>query len=172
MLLVSGSGVFGRYFYTRIHFGLYGRKASRSEMQSAADELRDKVAGSKFVPDLLTLLEQAEARLLAWGPGRSWLAFRPFFVTFRMYRERWAITRRAVAELNAAARQSPALAQQHRQFSVAVTRYIAKRLQATREVAEFESYEKLFSLWHMLHLPLFFLLLIAGIVHVIAVHVY
>lgn len=172
MLVVSGSGIFGRYFYTRIHVGLYGRRASRSEMQGAAEELRQKVAGSRFVPDLLTLLDQADARLLAWKPGHSWLPIRPLFVTYRMYRERWTITRRAVAELRAAAKQSPALHEQHAQFSVAVKRYIARRLQATREVAEFESYEKLFSLWHMLHLPLFFLLLIAGIVHVIAVHVY
>jgi hypothetical protein len=39
-------------------------------------------------------------------------------------------------------------------------------------VAAFEAYERLFSLWHVLHLPLFFMLLIAGIVHVIAVNVY
>jgi hypothetical protein len=28
------------------------------------------------------------------------------------------------------------------------------------------------SLWHVLHLPLFFMLLVAGIVHVISVNVY
>jgi hypothetical protein len=39
-------------------------------------------------------------------------------------------------------------------------------------VAEYRVYERLFSLWHVLHLPLFFMLLAAGIVHVIAVHVY
>jgi hypothetical protein len=33
-------------------------------------------------------------------------------------------------------------------------------------------YEGLFSLWHVLHLPLFFMLLIAGITHVVAVNVY
>ncbi len=172
MLIVSGSGIFGRYFYTRIHFGLDGRRATRAELQAAADELRQKVAGSRFVPDLLVLLDAAEARLLAWKPGKSLLLVRPLFVTMRMYMERWRITRRAAVELRTAAMQSPLLRQQHGQFSRAVNRYIAKRLQSARKVAEFESYERLFSLWHMLHLPMFFVLLVAGIVHVIAVHVY
>ena len=75
-------------------------------------------------------------------------------------------------ELRDAAKQSRVLAAQHKVFAQTVRRYIARRLEATRRVAEFESYERLFSLWHVLHLPLFFLLLVAGIVHVIAVHVY
>src|SRR5512139_1944304 len=41
MLLVSGSGIFGRFFYTKIHHGLYGRQASlndrRSKMEQAGD---------------------------------------------------------------------------------------------------------------------------------------
>jgi len=38
--------------------------------------------------------------------------------------------------------------------------------------AEFKFYEKMFALWHLLHLPLFFMLVITGIFHVIAVHYY
>ena len=172
MLLVAGSGIFGRHFYTRIHMGLYGRRASRTDMQAAADELREKVAGSRFVPDLLELLDAADARLLAHRGGTALLLIRPLFVTVGMYRERWRITRLATRELREAAKQSPVLRTQHEHFAKAVRRYIARRLEATRRVAEFESYERLFSLWHVLHLPLFFLLLVAGIVHVIAVHVY
>jgi hypothetical protein len=43
---------------------------------------------------------------------------------------------------------------------------------AARRVAEFEACERLFAAWHVLHLPLFVMLVIVGIVHVIAVHVY
>ena len=41
-----------------------------------------------------------------------------------------------------------------------------------RKVAELKLYERLFSLWHVLHLPLFVMLVVSGIVHVIAVHMY
>ena len=50
--------------------------------------------------------------------------------------------------------------------------YIDDRLAATRRVVEFAAFERLFSLWHALHLPLFLMLLVAGVVHVVAVHVY
>ena len=51
-------------------------------------------------------------------------------------------------------------------------RYADRRFEAGRRVAEFQVYERLFSLWHVLHIPLFFMLLIAGIVHVIAINIY
>ena len=51
-------------------------------------------------------------------------------------------------------------------------RYVDARLAATRRVVEFGAFERLFSLWHALHLPLFLMLLIAGVVHVVAVHLY
>ena len=40
------------------------------------------------------------------------------------------------------------------------------------DLAEFQAYERLFSLWHALHLPLIFMLLVAAVVHIVAVHVY
>jgi hypothetical protein len=39
-------------------------------------------------------------------------------------------------------------------------------------VLEFRAFQTLFSLWHALHMPLFFMLIIAGTVHVVAVHIY
>lgn len=172
MLLVSGSGIFGRYFYTRIHFGLYGRRASRAELQRAADELRVKVAGSRLVPELLDELDAADRRLLRPAPGGIARLVWPLFVSGRMVLERWRIDRSARRQLRVAAASNRVIASQHGSFEVAVRRYIRQRLEATRQVAEFESYERLFSLWHVLHLPLFLLLLIAGVVHVFAVHVY
>lgn len=172
MLLVAGSGIFGRYFYTRIHHGLYGRRATHAELQKAAEELREKVAGSRFVPELLEEIEAAERRLLRRPAGSTALLWRPLFVSGRMVLERWQLRRFARQRLRAAAAANPVLAQQHRTFEAAVSRYIGRRLEATRRLAEFESYERLFSLWHVLHLPLFLLLLVAGVVHVVAVHVY
>jgi hypothetical protein len=50
--------------------------------------------------------------------------------------------------------------------------YIDKRIAATRRLADFQAFERLFSLWHALHIPLIVMLLVAGIVHVIVVHLY
>ena len=50
--------------------------------------------------------------------------------------------------------------------------YARKRFEAGRRITEYQVYAKLFSLWHVLHIPLFFMLLIAGIVHVVAINIY
>jgi hypothetical protein len=74
--------------------------------------------------------------------------------------------------LREAAAHSATIAAQRKRLRRAAFAYIDRRLAATRRVAGFEAYERLFSLWHALHLPLIFLMLVAGIVHVIAVHIY
>ena len=64
MLTVAGSGIFGRYFYSKIHHGLYGRKATLSELQERAAELRERSTKLLMMPELANLVENEEQRLL------------------------------------------------------------------------------------------------------------
>ena len=70
MLAVVGSGVVGRYFYTRLHARLDGRQASLVELQSIADTLTRQVSVVAVLPDLLVAIDAEEKRLLepAHGP--------------------------------------------------------------------------------------------------------
>ena len=43
---------------------------------------------------------------------------------------------------------------------------------ALRRAAAFKLYERLFSLWHILHLPLFIMMIITAVIHIFAVHMY
>jgi hypothetical protein len=45
-------------------------------------------------------------------------------------------------------------------------------LNAVTRVAQFTAYERLFSLWHVAHIPFVYSLIISSLVHVYAVHVY
>ena len=74
--------------------------------------------------------------------------------------------------LDANARTSTVVAAECTQLRRTARTYIDRRLAATQRVAEFQGYERLFSLWHALHIPLIFMLIIAAVVHVIAVNVY
>jgi hypothetical protein len=56
--------------------------------------------------------------------------------------------------------------------SKAVARSIKIYMVALRQTAAFNVYERLFSLWHVLHLPLFFMMLITAVIHIFAVHMY
>lgn len=171
MLTVSGSGLIGRYFYTRIHHGLTERATTLSELQANADRLRGVSLSVAFLPELLDRLLSEEQRLLQ-RVSQCPVLLRPAYAFCLSWLARGRLNRHVRRALRAAAAQSAVLARQRKRLAATTRGYIAQRLKATREVSEFQAYARLFSLWHVLHLPLFFMLLIAGIVHVIAVHVY
>ena len=50
--------------------------------------------------------------------------------------------------------------------------YLKTYFAAARKVLGFNFYERLVALWHVIHLPFFFMMLLSGVIHVIAVHVY
>ena len=90
-----------------------------------------------------------------------------------LYRVERARIRSYVSKsLTKASAASGVLEKHERDLRASVQRYVTRRLSAARRVAEFETCAKLFGLWHVLHVPLFFMLLIAGIVHVLAVNIY
>ncbi len=173
MLTVAGSGIFGRYFYSKIHRGLYGRKASLAELQASARDLRDRGTKLLMMPELMRLADQEEQRLLAVADWSSALIFlAPFAIASRFARGRARLRRYARAAIRVTAARHKAVASQRDRFERVAFDYVQRRMKATREVAEFRIYERLFSVWHVLHVPLFLMLIAAGIVHVISVHVY
>jgi hypothetical protein len=173
MLTVAGSGIFGRYFYSKIHHGLYGRKATLAEVQERAAELRERSTKLLMMPELANLLEDEERRLLAvadWHPLAMMIAPAAIAMSFSSGRSRLRRYVRAAIRITAA--RHKAVAKQSDRFERVAFDYVSTRMKATREVVEFRIYEKLFSVWHVLHMPLFLVLIAAGIVHVISVHVY
>jgi hypothetical protein len=168
MLVVSGSGLFGRYLYTRIHHGLYGRRATLRELTSDAENLRAHSGALRLLPGLMNEVEKSEQHIAAPMP----LLIRPFVAAWRQRRESRRITRLIRHAVNIAAARSRVIHGQNERLTFAASGYVRARLMAARRVAEFEASEHLFAAWHILHLPLFFILVIVGVVHVIAVHVY
>ena len=54
----------------------------------------------------------------------------------------------------------------------AISELVVLHLAAVRKAAAFAFYERLFGLWHVLHLPLFFILVLATAIHVVAAHLF
>jgi len=50
--------------------------------------------------------------------------------------------------------------------------YLRTYFETIRRVAGLGFYERLFAMWHILHLPLFVMLVLTGLIHVLAVHMY
>ena len=172
MLIVSSSGIVGRYFYSKIHHGLYGRKAGLAELKQSAQVLKEENPSLPMMPELIGRIEAEEERLLGARGLMSVIVIAPFLIFIRMAAARHRLRSYVRSALRQAAAELPKVAAERHRVEKVVRSYIERRLGASRRVIEFRTYERLFSLWHILHLPLFFMLLAAGIVHVIAVNVY
>jgi hypothetical protein len=74
--------------------------------------------------------------------------------------------------LDLAAAASPLVARERGRLRRNCLRYVAARLRKLRSYAQFVMFERLFSIWHLVHYPLFLVLGVAVIVHIVAVHIY
>ncbi|MFC3173666.1 hypothetical protein ACFOD9_05320 [Novosphingobium bradum] len=158
MIVVSGSGLIGRYFYSRVHRGYSGRKL---ELRSLREEMDDKLAAlaARGVPAeaIMQRLRPFEADAIAAGASFRAGAWAIIGLGFR--------TRRARAGL----RHELGGAERGR---IAVRALVDDYFEAVRRAAEFAFYDRLLRLWHLLHLPLFILLVAAAVLHIVAVHMY
>jgi len=173
MLVVAISGLFGRYFYTKIHYGLYGSRASLEELHRRILFYQNQFSASfAEAPAVIEPLIRFAQQVLEPRPGvmRNCLLF--LSLGFRTRLAAWSAGRVLKRSLRQKARRAGWSRARTRRQHRALRRRLHDYLTATRRGAEFIFYERLFSLWHVLHLPLFFLLVVAGIVHVVAVHMY
>jgi len=173
MLLVAGSGVVGRFMYRRIHHGLYGRRATLQEMQAQLGAQEGEVR-SKF-----HFAPRVETRLKAFGDlahsrpvGFLRSAWQFLTISLRARHVRSQCMRELKKILGNHAAQRGWERDKLRRRLAAAGDMISTYLNAARHAAQFSAYERLFSLWHILHVPFVFMLVISGVVHVIAVHMY
>jgi len=177
MLTVALSGLVGRKLYAGIHHGLYGSKVRFDEFYSgdnlasmllrragvdrrqhedgelSGDERR---LGSRRADtndsSIADEYEEIEEQLtnLHTGINRSLRFYRS--MNSRISKLRRQIDR---SDLNQKAKK-----------------LIYRRLKDLRSICSLGTKEILFSYWHILHLPLFIMLILSGLVHVAAVHLY
>jgi hypothetical protein len=173
MLLVSGSGVAGRYFYTRLHAHLDSHEDTLEQLKAVGTRLASQSTSIAFLPGLLDAIERVEKRYVE-PPARAYLRLPHLFTGgIRMAIARWIIRRETEhAVKRAHAQESRLVAGHARRLAAAARAYANRRLDAGRRLTEYQVYARLFSYWHVLHLPLFFMLLVAGFVHVVAINIY
>jgi hypothetical protein len=178
MLLVAGSGVVGRYIYTRLHAHMDGHQVTLEQLRQVGDKLRAQAMSVEFLPGVLDAIDQAERRFIEPPQGTVVRILHLFTGGVRAVLARSLVHReikRAIADAltrQSSTRGSALIARHAVQLGAAARRYADRRLEAGRRTAEYRAYARLFSYWHVLHIPFFFMLVISAIVHVIAVNVY
>jgi hypothetical protein len=171
-LVVATSGLFGRFIYTRIHHGLYGSKATLASLGAALEADKDELSHAIALNDNIRRQLAAHERLALKPrtPLTGILAL-PLISLHRAWTKlgvRYHLRQRIANQANAL-HWDRAVCRKVRRDT---TRIINHYLDMVDKCADFQAYERLFSLWHLLHLPLFIVLVVSGIVHVFAVHLY
>jgi hypothetical protein len=173
MLTVAASGLIGRYLYSRIHLGLYGRRAEIEGLLADVDDLKNAIEGGLPLPDdLYAALDAYAARALAGrrGATSSFLALLGLRLSWRSERAR--LMRETEWHVRVASKELRWSWRVTRKRSRNVRRLLGRFFEAVNKAAAFTFYERLFALWHILHVPFFILLVLTAIVHIFAVHLY
>jgi hypothetical protein len=172
-LLVAASGLVGRYLYAQIHNGLYGRKTSLRELSSQlsqtstplqsangfGDDIRMQLAAfadEALQPSNSVWEGVAKSIAIGWGTRMAFLQLT------------WQLRRQLIAR----SLVSTAVREHRGEFERTARRFLRQRLREIRRVAQFSAYERLFFLWHVVHVPFFFMMVLSAVVHVLAVHMY
>ena len=146
------------------------------DYQKAQQELAASIEKShglaKFTPRLVARLDALAADLQDDAIRRTIGIRRSLKWTFTHMFVRLSLWRTARRELRVAAIASPVVDRDRPNIMRAASRYIRDYTVLAGRVAQFSLYERLFALWHILHLPIFFLMVLSAFVHVFAVHAY
>jgi hypothetical protein len=173
MLLVAGSGIIGRYLYNHIHFGLYGEKIKLTQvladfqlLQKDINQLavteKQKVATAKIFSAMEEIIQEQTHK-------QSWLSA----VKNRNK------TRKISTSLNTLMNHLDNYHQNKETAQINIQK-IHNQLKenslilqaALRKLPGLQISEQLFSLWHVIHIPIFILMIITSVTHVVVVHMY
>jgi hypothetical protein len=173
MLLVAGSGIIGRHFYSHIHRGLDGHRATMRELQQELSASVEKNHGlAKLMPELAGKLDEMSEQLRGHQITQTIGIGRSLRWTFSHQFLRLSLVMTARRELRAAAAMSETVAADQGRLKRSISKYIKDYTSLVGQVSQFSFYERLFALWHFFHLPTFFIMVLAASFHVLAVHMY
>ncbi len=177
MILMVSSGLIGRFIYGKIHFGLYGNKAELKALRvnrvfarqqlDKDKELQQVLITDTLINKIIGFEEEVQQRRTVLGNllRIMMLGIKTRWARISFCRQLRLEQAQINQQLNLS---SPDVKTQINEVTAHITLYLT----TIRKIAELSFYEKLFSLWHMLHMPIFFMLIITGWVHVYAVHAY
>jgi len=167
MLGVVISGIIGRFIYTKIHYGLYGRRATlkkaQEELAGLAEDAKSRLHFAPRVEQWLESFERDSKQL-----DRSFTShlFSPLTIGLK----RIVLGFHCGRELRKILK-----AERHPEFRGGASEAIqltSSYLKECQRVAQFTTFERLFSLWHVLHIPLIYILAACAIFHIVAAYMY
>jgi len=160
MVTVMVSGIVGRFLYQKVHVSLYGHRRNLDKMvDDLKKRINERIEHGLEVPADLTQ---------AW-PGNQHV------VSYRSISHLRALRRYLRDPDHGPSRyikQSTDKSLERRGRGQEYLHWLRKVDAQLGQCINLAVYERLFSWWHYLHLPIFFAFVLATVVHILAVHIY
>ena len=173
MIIVAVSGVAGRYLYGRVHKGLYGQKLEaqglREEIAFARGLFAMNREGGDGLDKALASFEAATLSEPHTLGAALWCALKVGTDTASCAR---AIRPELEANIENQGERAGLSRGEINRKKKEIRKIVSSYFASIRLAARLNLYERLFSLWHVLHVPLFIILVVTAIIHVVAVHLY
>jgi hypothetical protein len=147
MVAVMLSGFVGRYLFVRMPKTIRGAELTHDEIRLRVDQLTRELEAASLQPGLHEVVRTTERELEPVAVGAT---LGPATVRSRL--------RRLRARLRDAGVSRP--------LAVSVTGALAERLLLLRKLARLDRTRRLFSMWHVFHQPLVYVMLSIAAVHV------
>jgi len=172
MLIVAVSGMVGRYLYSQVSFDLANERLVLKNLHSV---LQEKVLNSK--PELSDQIQHLLKNFMVISFASPKNVVYAFWVAL-MVRIRSKYLYLQICHLRPASSASQEgavvlkLWGDHATFTAVEKKIIKAYLALLSKLARHNAVKYLYSFWRIGHIPFLYLLLISGIFHVIAVHMY
>lgn len=172
-IIVAASGLFGRFFYSKIHYGLYGKKASLLELKNLINSNKGAIKRVlDYAPKIQERLFRFDDVALQTRFSLIGSAFHGVKIAFMgkwLHLVLWIHLRRMLKIVALREKWTGPEKKKHAKES---RLHIKAHVKAGIKVAEFNFFERLMAFWHIFHMPLFILLIIVAVIHIVAVHMY
>jgi hypothetical protein len=173
MVIVTLSGVVGRFIYLHVHVELDGRHATIKELERDLEKRADNAQHIlDRIPEIRDSLHEYGKKVLSEDIStrkRIWRFFSASWEKEILIATALRVVNKA---LTATARRehwsSSKLAAEQHVYSQTITGFV----RAIDDAARFAVWEKMLEWWHVLHLPVIVVLVVSGVAHVVAVHMY
>jgi hypothetical protein len=173
MVTVALSGVIGRFLYLRLHTNLNGEKLLLSQLHKKLHADSSAAARLRVAPVVVTHCQRFES----WALERRMVTGAEVLRTMLLmpwvrWRTSWACRTELRHRLTSMAREEVWSGHKLHARQRAARRLTSRYLLGAQRVAMFSAWERLFSWWHVAHVPFVYILVLSAVVHVVAVHAY
>lgn len=168
-LSIAVSGILGRHVYCNIHYGLYGRRATLNELCDNLSELKEEITNQyDYIPgikhELLILAKEVLNPDLSFTQSLKKVTFIGWRCSFIYWKIKFIVN--SYIKNNSIKKFEKKDIK--KQLKIEVRQFMLQVI----SVARFAFFERLFSFWQAVHIPLTYILILIVFIHIAVVNLY